>query len=116
MDINVKKTKTGDNMYLFCFANKEEKDIWFSEVESVIDSMPKGYDYYKESFRKLESRVDNKYANEEYEYSGMMFESELVSFIQVIIASAVENNIKIQSYNKLLDYFEKARHIGEVED
>lgn len=104
MQIKIKKTKRNDNMYVFSFKDIEEKDFIINTLKTNVNMYQESTNIkdntlakFTEILNSLHERIDNKYATEEYQCSGILFQSELIPFISgLIVLNLTLKNIYIQ--------------------
>ena len=72
-----KNRKTGDKMIIFEFESSQDKKDFFDGMRNFINcAYIKDFSEFNQIIDILESRCDNKYANERYYESAMLFPSE----------------------------------------
>lgn len=107
MRIIPRKSKRGDQMFIFEFETKEsEFDPTINTLKYFAEEIP--MEESKQAFLNvistLEKRCDSHYANEEYEVSTMLFENEMASFCLRLIVALWCTEDTIRDKHELDDY------------
>lgn len=78
----VTRTSMRGIIYVFLFANEEDRDYWFNAWEECANRSPfEGVaEELKEMLSRLRNRTDDKYPRKDYKFSGMLFPSEFLRF------------------------------------
>lgn len=87
MLIKEKKSRYGENIFVFYFVNEEEKNNVLNDLEKCAIEAESRFDMtnLKRIVTILKNRVDNKYKTEGYEFSGMLFTGEFVELTYTIM-------------------------------
>lgn len=86
--IKPRKNRANESLIVFEFLSQEEADDFFAGMNKFIENecIPQKYkDEVAEVLKKLESRCDDKYANNTCAVSACLFQDEFEIFILILL-------------------------------
>lgn len=111
MKLELKNRRSrNEKLLVFSFIDEEDKNIYFSNIRTIIKISGYEDEYFQRIISSLESKIDDMYATPEYKLSGSIFQDEITPYIQGLtncMFSAIqkllhEQNENLEQYRDLL--------------